>query len=82
MSIKAYQRAATQAEQPRELEYRAFGQATAGLVGLNVLILVWVIALHTWGASWLLLLELAITMLFSFWLRWLVRRYQRKMGFS
>lgn len=57
-------------------------QATAVLVGLNVLILVWVIALHTWGASWLLLLELAITMLFSFWLRWLVRRYQRKMGFS
>ncbi|HVZ99080.1 MAG TPA: flagellar biosynthesis regulator FlaF [Caulobacterales bacterium] len=32
MSIKAYQRAATQAESPRELEYRAFGQATAGLV--------------------------------------------------
>ena len=32
MSIKAYQRAATQAEAPRELEYRAFGQATAGLV--------------------------------------------------
>ncbi|ANP47333.1 flagellar biosynthesis regulator FlaF [Candidatus Viadribacter manganicus] len=32
MSIKAYQRAATQAEQPRDLEYRAFGQVTAGLV--------------------------------------------------
>ena len=32
MSIKAYQRAATQAEHPRELEYRAFGQVTAGLV--------------------------------------------------
>jgi flagellar protein FlaF len=32
MSIKAYQRAATQAEQPRGLEYRAFGQVTAGLV--------------------------------------------------
>jgi flagellar biosynthesis activator protein FlaF len=32
MSIKAYQRAATQAEQPRDLEYRAFGQATAALV--------------------------------------------------
>ncbi|WP_135213291.1 flagellar biosynthesis regulator FlaF [Vitreimonas flagellata] len=32
MSIKAYQRAATQAESPRELEYRAFGQATAALV--------------------------------------------------
>ncbi len=32
MSIKAYQRAATQAETPRELEYRAFGQVTAGLV--------------------------------------------------
>lgn len=32
MSIKAYQRAATQAESPRELEYRAFGQVTAGLV--------------------------------------------------
>ena len=32
MSIKAYQRAATQAENPRQLEYRAFGQVTAGLV--------------------------------------------------
>jgi flagellar protein FlaF len=32
MSIKAYQRAATQAEEPRDLEYRAFGQVTAGLV--------------------------------------------------
>jgi len=32
MSIKAYQRAATQAEAPRELEYRAFGKATADLV--------------------------------------------------
>lgn len=32
MSIKAYQRAATQADTPRELEYRAFGQVTAGLV--------------------------------------------------
>jgi flagellar biosynthesis activator protein FlaF len=32
MSIKAYQRAATQAEEPRDLEYRAFGQVTAGLL--------------------------------------------------
>ena len=32
MSILAYQRAATQADTPRELEYRAFGQVTAGLV--------------------------------------------------
>jgi len=32
MSIKAYQRAATQAEDPRDLEYRAFGLVTAGLV--------------------------------------------------
>jgi hypothetical protein len=32
MSIKAYQRAATQADQPRDLEYRAFGLVTAGLV--------------------------------------------------
>jgi flagellar protein FlaF len=32
MSIKAYQRAATQADSPRELEYKAFGQVTAGLV--------------------------------------------------
>ncbi len=32
MSIQAYQRAATQAESPRELEYRAFGQVTAGLL--------------------------------------------------
>jgi flagellar protein FlaF len=35
MSIKAYQRAATQADNPRELEYRAFGQVTAGLVRLK-----------------------------------------------
>jgi flagellar protein FlaF len=35
MSIKAYQRAATQAENPRELEYRAFGQATAALVRMQ-----------------------------------------------
>lgn len=35
MSIKAYQRAATQAESPRELEYRAFGQVTATLVRLR-----------------------------------------------
>jgi flagellar protein FlaF len=32
MSIKAYQRAATQADTPRDLEYRAFGQVTAVLV--------------------------------------------------
>lgn len=32
MSIQAYQRAATQADSPRELEYRAFGQVTAALV--------------------------------------------------
>ncbi len=32
MSIQAYQRAATQADSPRELEYRAFGKATAGLL--------------------------------------------------
>ncbi|MGE0741536.1 MAG: flagellar biosynthesis regulator FlaF [Hyphomonadaceae bacterium] len=32
MSIKAYQRAATQADSPRELEYRAFGSVTAALV--------------------------------------------------
>jgi flagellar biosynthesis activator protein FlaF len=32
MSIQAYQRAATQAEAPRDLEYRAFGQVTAALV--------------------------------------------------
>ncbi len=35
MSIKVYQRAATQAESPRDLEYRAFGQATAGLLRLQ-----------------------------------------------
>ena len=35
MSIKAYQRAATQAENPRQLEYRAFGQVTAGLVSVK-----------------------------------------------
>ena len=35
MSIKAYQRAATQADNPRQLEYRAFGQVTAGLVRIK-----------------------------------------------
>ena len=35
MSIKAYQRAATQADSPRELEYRAFGQVTAALVRIK-----------------------------------------------
>jgi flagellar protein FlaF len=35
MSIQAYQRAATQAESPRELEYRAFGQVTAHLVRIK-----------------------------------------------
>ena len=35
MSIQAYQRAATQADTPRQLEYRAFGQVTAGLVRLQ-----------------------------------------------
>ncbi len=35
MSIKAYQRAATQADNPRELEYRAFGQVTAALVRMK-----------------------------------------------
>ena len=35
MSIKAYQRAATQAEAPRDLEYRAFGQVTAQLVRMK-----------------------------------------------
>lgn len=35
MSIKAYQRAATQADTPRDLEYRAFGQVTAGLVRIK-----------------------------------------------
>src|SRR5215813_7254353 len=35
MSIQAYQRAATQADSPRELEYRAFGQVTAGLVRMK-----------------------------------------------
>lgn len=32
MSIQAYQRAATQGDSPRELEYRAFGLVTASLV--------------------------------------------------
>ena len=35
MSIKAYQRAATQADSPRELEYKAFGQVTAGLIRIK-----------------------------------------------
>ena len=32
MSIQAYQRAATRAENPREIEYRVFGIVTAALV--------------------------------------------------
>lgn len=32
MSIQSYQRVATQADTPRDLEYRAFGQATAALM--------------------------------------------------
>jgi flagellar protein FlaF len=32
MSIQAYQRTAAQADTPRDLEYRAFGQVTASLV--------------------------------------------------
>ena len=32
MSIQAYQRAATQAETPREAEYRVFGDITAALL--------------------------------------------------
>jgi flagellar protein FlaF len=32
MSIKAYQHAAARAESPREVEYRAFGRATAQLI--------------------------------------------------
>ena len=32
MSIKAYQHAAAQAKSPRDLEYRAFGAATAALM--------------------------------------------------
>jgi flagellar protein FlaF len=35
MSIQAYQRAATQAESPRDLEYRAFGLVTAGLLRMK-----------------------------------------------
>jgi flagellar protein FlaF len=35
MSIKAYQRAATQADSPRELEYKAFGLVTAGLIRIK-----------------------------------------------
>lgn len=35
MSIQAYQRAATQADSPRELEYRAFGLVTANLVRMK-----------------------------------------------
>ncbi len=36
MSIQAYQRAATQGDSPRELEYRAFGQVTAALARAKV----------------------------------------------
>ena len=50
-------------------------QATAVLLGLNLLILLSVVALHALGTGWLLLLELAIALVFSYWLRWLVRQY-------
>jgi flagellar protein FlaF len=32
MTVQAYQRAATQAENPREIEYRVFGMVTAALI--------------------------------------------------
>lgn len=32
MTVQAYQRAATQAESPREIEYRVFGIVTAALI--------------------------------------------------
>jgi flagellar biosynthesis activator protein FlaF len=32
MTVQAYQRAATQAENPREIEYRVFGLVTAALI--------------------------------------------------
>lgn len=34
MSVKAYQKAAAQAESPRETEYRAFAHATRGLLAV------------------------------------------------
>ena len=51
-------------------------QATAILTGLNVLVIAWMVALHHWNINALLLLELAIALLFSFWLRWYVRRHK------
>ncbi len=52
-------------------------QATAILTGLNVLIIAWMVALHQWNINVLLLLELAIALLFSFWLGWYVRRHNK-----
>lgn len=49
-------------------------QATAVLVVINILIIAWVVALNFWGTTVLLLLELGFALVFSFWLRWLVRR--------
>lgn len=51
-------------------------QATAILTGLNVLVIAWMVALHHWDINNLLLLELAIALLFSFWLRWYVQRHK------
>lgn len=52
-------------------------QATAILIGLNVLTVVWVVALHGWNINLLLLLELVVALVFSGWLCQLVRRYKK-----
>lgn len=53
-------------------------QATATLVVVNSLIIAWVIALHFWGTSRLLLFEISIALALSYWLRWLVRQRKEK----
>ena len=49
-------------------------RATAVLLVLNSFFVVWVVALHFWGTSWLLLLELTFALALFSWLHWLVRR--------
>ncbi len=53
-------------------------QATAILIVINALIIVWVVALHFWGTTALLLLELALALALSYWLGWLVRQRRKQ----
>ena len=54
-------------------------EATAVLVVVNSLVIAWVVALHFWGTTWLLLLELSLALVLSYWLRRLVKQRNNKL---